>query len=113
MKYDGLQSSTITLEDDILTCSEKIFSENSVGKRIWYKSETGREYGIMDITEYISSTKVYVNVLLTPSSDTTSAWYLSATVFSGLEHLEGETAAVVGNGGYIGDFMVENGQVDI
>ena len=113
MKYDGLQSSTITLDDDILTCSEEIFDENSVGKRIWYKSETGREYGIMDITEYISQTQVKVNVLLTPTSSSTSAWYLSATVFSGLEHLEGETVAVVGNGGYIGDFVVTDGQIDI
>ena len=113
MKYDGLQSSTILLEDDLLTSSDEIFSENSVGKRIWYKSETGREYGIMDITEYISETQVKVNVLLTPSSNTTSAWYLSATVFSGLEHLEGETVSVVGNGGYIGDFTVENGTIDI
>ena len=39
--------------------------------------------------------------------------YLSATVFEGLEHLEGERVAVVGNGGYVGDFLVENGKIDV
>ena len=34
-------------------------------------------------------------------------------LFSGLEHLEGETVSVVGNGGYIGDYVVQDGQVDI
>ena len=113
--YSGLHKEKITLDDEesILTCESEIFTEADVGRRIWYKTITGREYGSMDIKEFISSTQVRVRVLLHPTSNSTSQWYLSATVFSGLEHLEGETVSVVGNGGYIGDFIVENGQVDI
>lgn len=113
MRYSGLHTSTIQLVDDVLNCTEEAFSISDVGKRIWYKTITGREYGILDITEFISTTQVKVDVLLEPTSNTTSQWYLSATHFSGLEHLEGETVAVVGNGGYIGDFKVQNGQIDI
>lgn len=113
IKYSGLHTETIILNEDILTCSENIFKTSDVDRRIWYKTITGREYGIFDIAEFISENQVRVNVLLEPTSNTTSQWYLSATVFKGLEHLEGETVAVVGNGGYLGDFKVENGCVDI
>lgn len=113
MKYSGLHTSTIQLNENILNCSEEAFSASDVGKRIWYKTVSGREYGILDIKEFISKTQVKVEVLLEPTNSTTSQWYLSATHFSGLEHLEGETVAVMGNGGYIGDFVVKNGQVDI
>jgi hypothetical protein len=113
MKYSGLKTNKIILNENILTCEDEIFSAHDIGKRIWYQTTTGREYGILDIVEFISASKVRVNVLLKPTSNVTSNWYLSATVFSGLEHLEGETVSVVGNGGYIGDFVVKNGQVDI
>lgn len=115
MRYSGLHTSTITLNKTtkVLTCSSADFSLNDVGKRIWYKTVTGREYGILDIVEYTDSTHVKVNILLEPTSLSTSKWYLSATHFTGLDHLEGETVSVVGNGGYIGDFVVENGEIDI
>lgn len=111
--YSGLHNEQILLNENILTCADEIFKSSDVGKRIWYKTITGREYGSMDIVELISSTQVRVNVLQQPTSNSTSQWYLSATVFSGLEHLEGETVAVCGNGGYVGDFVVKDGQVDI
>lgn len=114
IKYSGLHTEKITLDDDnILTCDENIFSQDDVGRRVTYKTTTGREYGSMDIVEYIAENKVRVNVLLQPTSNEISQWYLSATIFKGLEHLEGETVGVVANGGYIGDFIVQNGQIDI
>ncbi|MDY6358442.1 MAG: hypothetical protein SPL73_05725 [Cyanobacteriota bacterium] len=113
MKYTGLHTSTINLENNVLTSSNEDFAETDTGKRIWYKTVTGREYGILDIKKYISPTQVEVEILLNPTDKSTSQWYLSATHFSGLEHLEGETVSVVGNGGYIGDFVVNNGQIDI
>ena len=92
---------------------EDAFKSSDIGKRIWYKSKTGREYGIFDITGFIDNYHVQVNQVLEPTSDSCDEWYLSATYFTGLEHLEGETVAVVGNGGYIGDFLVQDGQIDI
>lgn len=115
MRYSGLQNIDIVYnpENSTITANQEIFESDDVERRIWYKSITGREYGIFDIVEVLSSTQVRVQTLLQPSSNTASQWYLSATVFQGLEHLEGETVAVVGNGGYIGDFEVKNGTVDI
>lgn len=89
------------------------FKSSDVGKKIWYKTKTGRELGTFEITEFIDRFNVKVDTLIEPTSDTYNEWYLSATYLSGLEHLEGETVAVVGDGGYIGDFEVHNGTVDI
>lgn len=115
IEYSGLKKTQITYnrEESSITSSADNFSQQDIGRRIWIKSITGREYGIFDIVEYISKTTVKVKTLQEPSITTSSEWYLSATKFSGLEHLEGETVAVVGNGGYIGDFIVQNGCVDI
>lgn len=115
MRYDGLHKCNITYSADTetITAEQEVFSQDDVGRRIWYKTLTGREYGIFDIVEYLDNNKVRVETLLQPSSNIASQWYLSTTVFHGLEHLEGETVAVVGNGGYIGDFKVTHGTVDI
>ena len=113
MSYSGLHTETITLNENTLSASSSIFTSSDVGRRIWVKSTTGKEYGILDIAEYINESEVNVNVLVKPTQNTINEWYLSATTFSGLNHLEGETVSVVGNGGYIGDFVVENGQIDI
>lgn len=108
-----MQNCTITLTDNNLFCDQSIFKISDVGRRIWYKTITGREYGIFDIVEYIDPQNVTVDIKLEPTSLSTNQWYFSATIFKGLEHLEGETVSVVGNGGYIGDFIVKNGTVDI
>ena len=113
VKYSGLHTETITLNENILTCEKNIFKSDDINRRIWYKTKTGREYGSMDIVEFISENQVRVNVLLEPTSNVCNSWYLSATIFRGLEHLEGETVGVMANGGYIGDFEVHNGQIDI
>lgn len=115
IEYSGLKKTKISYNntENTITSSADDFSQQDIGRRIWIKSITGREYGIFDIVEYISKTTVKVKALQEPSITTSSEWYLSATKFSGLEHLEGETVAVVGNGGYIGDFIVQNGCVDI
>ena len=113
--YDGSKASTITFDEvaETITSSAADFKATDVGRRITYRTITGREYGIFDIVEYISATQVKVDVAESPSSDSSSEWFLSATIFTGLNHLEGETVGVVGNGGYIGDFVVSNGSVDI
>ena len=90
-----------------------MFSENDINKRIWIKTITGHEYGIFDIKEVVDSKTVKVEILQQTKDNLFDEWYLSATEFSGLEHLEGEKVSVVGNGGYIGDFLVENGKINI
>jgi len=115
IRYDGLETSTITFNsaNNTITCSESIFQNSDIGRRIWYKTLTGREYGIFDIVGFISGTQVTVDVVQAPTQNSINKWYFSATIFSGLTHLEGETVGVVGNGGYLGDFVVSGGKVDI
>lgn len=113
VEYSGLKKNKISVSNDIISAEDDVFSEGDKGRRIWYRSVSGREYGIFDIEEFIDSKNVRVKTLLTPSANQAEEWYLSATVFSGLDHLEGEVVSVVGNGGYIGDFKVINGKVDI
>lgn len=115
IEYSGLKKTKISYNntENTITSSADDFSQQDIGRRIWIKSITGREYGMFDIVEFVSEKIVKVRTLQEPSITTSSEWYLSATKFSGLEHLEGETVAVVGNGGYIGDFIVQNGCVDI
>jgi len=113
--YDGLETTTLTFDDsaETLTSSAAIFQSGDVGRRIQFRSITGREYGLFEILEVTSSTVVKVEVIESPSITTCSQWYLSATEFEGLDHLEGETVSVVGNGGYIGDFVVSGGKINI
>lgn len=115
IEYSGLHKDKIILdaENKTITSENEIFSADDVNKRIWIKTQTGNEYGIFDIVEYVSEKSVKVNIVLPPTITTIKEWYLSATIFSGLDHLEGKTVAVVGNGGYIGDFIVSDGKVDI
>lgn len=113
IKYSGLHYETLTLQENILTCANEIFTNSDSGKRIWVKTDTGKEYGIFDIKEVVSPSTIEVEVLLKPETDTITKWYLSATRFSGLEHLEGKEVSVVGDGGYIGDYTVNNGTIDI
>lgn len=115
ISYSGYHNSLLQYnsEEKTLSCVDEVFAITDVGRRIWVKPVTGREYGIFDIEEFISTTKVKIKVNQEPNYYLIQEWYFSATVFNGLEHLEGETVSVVGNGGYIGDFVVENGKVDI
>lgn len=113
VKYDGFHSSTLTIENDVITSGGEDFSLDSVNRRINYKTKTGYEYGQFVIKEFINANQVKVKTLLSPTHTTYTGWYLSASRFTGLEHLEGKNVSVVADGGYVGDFVVKNGIVDI
>ena len=113
IKYSGLKKEKISINGNVITSENDVFSENDLNKRIWIKTVTGYEYGIFDIKEVVDSKTVKVEILQQTKDNLFDEWYLSATEFSGLEHLEGEVVSVVGNGGYVGDFLVENGKINI
>lgn len=113
VKYNGLQNNKIQIVDNILNAEKDIFSSEDIDRRIWIKSNTGYDYGIFDIKEFINPKEVKVEVLQKSNINEFTEWYFSKTVFSGLEYLENEIVSVVGNGGYIGDFLVQNGKIDI
>lgn len=114
IEYSGLQNNHLSFDKDTntITVENDIFMDSDLNRRIWIKTKTGHEYGIFDIKSIVDSKTVKV-IPYKFSVVEADEWYLSATVFKGLEHLENETVSVVGDGGYIGDFVVKNGQVDI
>jgi len=96
-----------------ITSTGTEFSSGDIGRKISYKTVTGYEYGIFEIVSFTSSSVVGVKVLYEPTALVYTGWYLYASVFSGLSHLEGQVVSIVGDGGYIGDFTVASGSIDI
>lgn len=111
--YNGYHSSTLTIEDNMITSSEDDFTEDCINRRISFKTQTGYEYGQFLIKEFVNSKQVKIEILQEPTHNVYTGWYLSASLFKGLEHLEGKQVGVIADGGYVGDFTVENGQLDI
>jgi len=104
-----------SVEDRALTIGiyQDAFKDSFVGKRLWFKTTTGKEYGTFEVEEFIDDNNMRVKTLIEPTINSCDNWYISATQFSGLEHLEGKTVSVIGDGGYVGDFVVESGEIDI
>jgi hypothetical protein len=116
LKVSNLQEdNTITYDSGAGTIEDTdgIFVLGDVGKHISYKTETGYESGRFEITEYIDANTVSVDVLQTPTSNTYDNWYLSFKTLSGLSKYNGKTIGVVTDGGYLSDFTVSGGQIDL
>lgn len=110
--YEDMYTSTITFDGtDTVTSSASNFSASDVGRQIHYKTATGREKGIFEITQYVNATTVKVDVLLAPSAGTYSSWYKSFSSISGLTDFASMEVSVVGDGGYLGEYTVSAGGV--
>lgn len=120
LTYSDLRDSTITFTAtafDVdgnptagtIDSSAADFLLGSVGKHISYKTLTGYESGRFLITAFNSTTNVDVDVLQVPTANTYASWYLSFSALSGLSQFNGETVAVVADGGYLSDFDVSGG----
>ena len=110
--YKELHNETITIADGKAKSEVNAFTSGMIGYNIVYKTITGKEYGTAKITGFISAKEVTIKQLtqkITPA--THSAWYLSFDTVGDLQELNGTTQSVVADGGYIGDFVVTNGQI--
>lgn len=114
MKYENLQSNPITFDGtDTITATNNVFSAGDVGKHISYKTMTGYESGRFEITGYTDAKNVTVAVLQEPTTNSYEEWYLSFRTLSGLSQYEGQTIGVVTDGGYLSDFVVDGGEIDL
>jgi len=119
--YKQYKSSTLTFTPDSLgsltgtmTSTDSDFSSVSVGHYIVFKTKTGAEYGYFRITAYNSATSVDVELESDSYYSTTyTGWYLSFSSVSGFTNFNGKTVSVVADGGYLNDFVVENGTIDL
>jgi hypothetical protein len=104
--YTANTTSTISLSATsgtsvVVTSSTVYFSSSDVGQRIRAIDSDGDTVGELKITGYTSSTIVIgeVKSAFSATSYAPSYWGLSVSSISGLSHLEGETVAVLADGG--------------
>lgn len=102
-----------------IEASAAVFSTQSVGRVL----RAGG--GVIDISTYISPSKLSGTVRSAvldvipqtglPKSFTQGNWNIVSpvTTIRGLEHLEGQTVKAVGDGSYIGEFVVANGSITV
>lgn len=112
-KYNAISKVKITYSNGVMTAASNTFTEKMVGHYIVFKTKTGKEYGTFEVVEYVSPTKVKVEVASDgcyPNS--WSEWYISFNQITGLSDFNGKTVKVVADGGYLNDFVVTNGTIN-
>lgn len=107
--FNGVDTITITSGSPSYS-----FTSNDVGKHIVYKSITGYESGRFLITDYVSATEVTVSILQSPTTNTwNNDWFLTFSEITGTTRFNGQTVSIVADGGYLDDFDVSDGTVDL
>lgn len=105
--------STITFDEEtknIISTNED-FNILDVGKRIIYKSLDGKDYSCFEIKEFINNYTVKVENIRFDgySQKTFSSWYKTfSNVTISDSFYFGKTVDVVGDGGYIGKYNIDN-----
>lgn len=99
--------------DGTISSTDPVFSATDVGKHISYKTVTGYESGRFEITKYISTTVVEVNVLQEPTALSYDNWYLSFDTLSGLTQYIGQTIGIVTDGGYLNEFAITEDTLEL
>lgn len=111
--FEELNNIQITYSSNTITAVSPIFSSGDVGRIISYKTQTGYEKGVFEVTEYVSTTQVNVKVLTEPSQNVYDLWFFSFDMLENLDRFNGKEVAIVGDGVDLGDFLIENGNIDI
>lgn len=100
-------------ETGYIIATNSVFTADHVGRHIAYKTETGYERGRFEILEYVSGTRVNVQVLQETTQNFYTDWYLTFSTISGLDQYNGTEIACVADGAYIGDYFVSGGTIDL
>lgn len=114
LSVDDLQNNVITFNGvDTIAATSNVFSSGDIGKDIVYKTLTGYESGRFTITGYTDAKHVTVDVTQAPTSNNYQFWYRTFEVLSGLSQYNGQTVSVVADGGYLNDYLITGGTVDL
>ncbi len=107
------------------TAGAASFAAGDVGRFIRYRYELTDEFGdrtgvyanaIAEITGYTSATVVTATIISAfPSTSVIASgdWSLSATTISGLDHLEGKTVSILGDGAVMPQAVVTSGGITL
>lgn len=113
LRVSNLKSISITYASGQITSASSVFVSGDVGKHIVYKTATGAEFGRFEITGYVSGTVVNVAILQQPHANTYASWYLTFSTITGLSDYNGTTVSVVADGGYLSDYVVSGGSINL
>ena len=122
LKYDGFKnteginlslsanSGTVTA-----TASSVIFLSTHVGNRIRFVDDDYNILGEGEITAYTDSTHVTLKITTCFQSQTVSggSWGISTDTISGLDHLDGRTVQIIGDGVEQENKTVVDGSIDV
>ena len=126
--YDGAVAQTLTpgtgatvvgTEEVTFTAGGNAFVSGDVGRQIWERyQEADGTYTTSraEITAVNSATVVEATILVafrSTSAIASGAWRLTATTISGLDHLEGETVDVLGDGATHPQVEVASGSITV
>lgn len=113
----SLTPGAITGSGITFTASQPVFTASMVGREIWKQYDVnGDGGGRAVIKTFISSTQVTCDIDVpfnTATAIIPGNWYITATVISNLDHLEGETVAVITDGGVHPSRVVTNGSITL
>lgn len=115
LSYDGTQNTALNMNTEIagtgrtFTAATPVFSAGNVGDQIWEINGPGRA----TITGYTSTTVVTctINTHFTAASVASGNWAIAVESVSGLEHLNGQTVQILGNGAVHTEKVVASGTV--
>lgn len=118
--FNQYKDSTLTFtpteegsSEGTITSTADDFQASSIGHYICYKTKTGKEYGVFEIVSYTDARTVGVMMISEKCySNTYTGWYLSFSAVNGFADFNGQKLSVVADGGYLGDFLVENGAIN-
>lgn len=120
--YSDLLDYEFTYDKDLstLTCnslsSPVLFSSSDVGKSLSYRTEDGYKWAIFKITSFISALSVGVEFINGFSDEDyvyTNGFYRSFSSLSGLSFYNGTEVSVNINGGYLGEFTISSGTLNL
>ena len=95
------------------TDTDGVFVAGDVGKSIVYKTITGYESGRFKITAVNTANEVDVDVIQEPTDNVYSSWYLTFSSLTGLSDYDNTTVSVVLDGGYLSDFFITGGALEL
>ena len=106
------------------TAGAAVFSASHVGRQIHYRTSSLADDGRTKvftsakalITDYVSPTQVLCEIMVPFASTATLpalAWRLTVQTISGLDHLEGQTVQILGDGARIPDAVVTGGTITL
>lgn len=132
LTFDGSVAATLTpgtganvagTTGVVFTAGSSVFVAGDVGRRIHYRYRTMDDYGVITwhkavagITGYTSGTVVTATIhsaFPNLSVIASSKWRKTATVITGLGHLEGQSVTVCGDGAAFGLYTVTGGSITL